>query len=138
MVLSCLCGTENFLRYSAPIRTGRQGITLDILLCHDGDRSWMPLFDRGNALHAQALLYVLGSHSQLFLRRIGAPPFEDSLGCNVVVLVHRQDVYMGVRHIEARGKHPDLPRLISDCEYWSHPSDHQHQRNKRVLIQFIE
>jgi hypothetical protein len=44
------------------------------------ERSGIPvrfilLLDRGIALHAQALLYVLGSHSQLFLRRIGAPPF---------------------------------------------------------------
>ena len=42
MVSSCLYGTENSPRYSAPMRTGRQGITLDILLCHDGERSWMP------------------------------------------------------------------------------------------------
>ena len=28
--------------------------------------AWMPLLDRGIALHAQALLYVLGSYSQLF------------------------------------------------------------------------
>jgi hypothetical protein len=41
MVSSCLCGTENSPRYSAPMRTGIQGITLDILLCHDGERSWM-------------------------------------------------------------------------------------------------
>jgi hypothetical protein len=38
----CLCGTANSPRYSAPMRTGIQGITLDILLCHDGERSWMP------------------------------------------------------------------------------------------------
>jgi hypothetical protein len=24
------------------MRTGIQGITLDILLCHDGEHSWMP------------------------------------------------------------------------------------------------
>jgi hypothetical protein len=41
-VSSCLCGTENSPRYSAPMRTGIQGIPLDILLCHDGERSWMP------------------------------------------------------------------------------------------------
>src|SRR5438128_5889322 len=29
-------------RYSAPMRTGIQGVTLDILLCHEGERSWMP------------------------------------------------------------------------------------------------
>jgi hypothetical protein len=33
MVSSCLCGTEHSPRYSAPMRTGRQGIALDILLC---------------------------------------------------------------------------------------------------------
>jgi hypothetical protein len=42
MVASCLGGTEHSPRYSAPMRTGIQGITLDILLCHDGERSWMP------------------------------------------------------------------------------------------------
>jgi hypothetical protein len=42
-VSSCLGGTEHSLRYAAPMRTGRQGITLDILLCHDGARSWMRL-----------------------------------------------------------------------------------------------
>src|SRR5262249_48880999 len=40
------------------------------------------VLDRGIALSAQALLYVLGSHSQLFLGRIRAPPFEDHLGSN--------------------------------------------------------
>jgi hypothetical protein len=41
MVSSDLCKTENSPRYSAPMRTGIQGVTLDILLCHDGERSWM-------------------------------------------------------------------------------------------------
>src|SRR5690349_9090123 len=43
-VSSCLGEMEKFLRYSAPMRTGRQGLTLDILLCPDGDRSWVPNF----------------------------------------------------------------------------------------------
>jgi len=92
----------------------------------------------GIALSTHALLYVLGSHSQLFLGRIRAPPFKDRLGRNVVVLVQRQNVYVRVRHIEARGEHPDLPGLISGSDDRRHPSHHQHQLNKRVLIQCIE
>jgi len=42
MVSSGLCKTENAPRYSAPMRTGIQGVTLDILLCHAGERSWKP------------------------------------------------------------------------------------------------
>jgi hypothetical protein len=35
----------------------------------------MLLLDRAIAFNAQALLYLLGSHLQLFLSWIGAPPF---------------------------------------------------------------
>src|SRR5205809_7964803 len=54
MVSSCLCGPENSPRYSAPMRTGIQGITLDILLCHDDERSWMPNATRQARLKAGA------------------------------------------------------------------------------------
>jgi hypothetical protein len=54
------------------MRTGIQGITLDILLCHDGERLWMPNYvfygatPSSTAKDGQLPLQAVSYYSQVY------------------------------------------------------------------------
>ena len=45
---------------------------------------------------------------------------------------------VGVRHVKARGEHPDLLRLINGLDDSGHPLNHEHQPDEGFIVQSVK
>ena len=64
-------------------------------------------------------------------------PSSRDLEVTVVAVVQRQNVHVGVRHVETRGEHPDLLRSAGGLDRGGHSPNHQHRFDERLLVRVV-
>ena len=96
------------------------------------------MLDRAFAVRMQTALYALGSPAQVILGRMRTLPFEQNFGRHIVVIIQWQNMEMRMGDIEACGQHAYLLWLIQRVDKSSHSFDHEHERDKRGLLQVVK